>query len=697
MPSDAFAEVERLRTADELLLEHAGAYLALNLFQEASSALERCEALFRSSEQPFELARTRYTQGLLSLYRHDFLDSRKALEEAESNFARLQNHLWANRTSTTLAGIDFEEGNTELALSRLQTTLEDARLGDVINEAISWDIASLSEARLLHARILLETSELSGARQIVDDLAEELGFSTSQAEVMPPLPHLYLRIEHLSGRIEQVTGNVETARQHFLAALRVMEQQRASLPLEEFRTAFLDDKYSIYGDLLLTYIEKSTIESEDLANAFNIVERARSRSLLERMRVTVEDDLSSASSAEVHLQRDTVRREVHWLYNQLLDEPVRQQDKEFLHQLHAKELALEQLEWRTYPLRMQAEPVILADFQRTLTDEEQAMVYFIVRGEVLAFVVSAKKIRLYRRLCTADEIEAAQVELRFQLGRVELGEAYLQRHGARLHTMVRRALGRLYELLVRPMYDELSSSQLRIIPYGSMHLLPFHAFWTGDRHLVEQFEFRYAPSASLAVNSQNSTASISSRSSFIGIAIDDESIPEARHEVLSASARFPNSYLYLDNNASLAGLEQAAADSDILHIATHGLFRPDNSFFSALKLADGWIDVREIYRLPLNAQLVVLSACESGAGDIRGADEVVGLARGFIGAGAGSLVVSLWNVHDAQSARFMECFYESLISENVDVHPAAALRQAQIAAIEESSHPYFWAAFSAVG
>ena len=135
----------------------------------------------------------------------------------------------------------------------------------------------------------------------------------------------------------------------------------------------------------------------------------------------------------------------------------------------------------------------------------------------------------------------------------------------------------------------------------------------------------------------------------------------------------------------------------ILHIATHGLFRPDNSFFSALKLADGWIDVREIYRLPLTAQLVVLSACESGAGEIRGADEVVGLARGFIGAGANSLVVSLWNVHDARTAGFMDCFYDQLVSGPSGKQPAAALRAAQITAIGEEQHPYYWAPFTAVG
>ena len=133
----------------------------------------------------------------------------------------------------------------------------------------------------------------------------------------------------------------------------------------------------------------------------------------------------------------------------------------------------------------------------------------------------------------------------------------------------------------------------------------------------------------------------------------------------------------------------------MLHFATHGLFRPDNPFFSALKLADGWVDVREIYRLPLRARLVVLSACESGAVQVQGADETIGLVRGFLAAGAQSLVVSLWNVHDASAAQIMADFYRELMRQRLT--PAAALRAAQRRAIRQDRHPYFWAPYTAIG
>lgn len=281
------------------------------------------------------------------------------------------------------------------------------------------------------------------------------------------------------------------------------------------------------------------------------------------------------------------------------------------------------------------------------------------------------------------------------MGRAELGADYLARHGARLQEALTRTLHQLYHLLVAPIDPLLHSSRLLIIPHGPLHLLPFHALWDGADYLLSRFEIAYAPSASVAVRCAAAPA-LPPQPSLAGLAITDPSIPHARREVQTAATHFTHSQLFLDADAGRAGLRQAAAQADVLHMATHGLFRPDNPFFSALKLADGWLDVREIYRLPLSAGLVVLSACESGAGQVRGGDEVIGLARGFLGAGAAALVVSLWNVHDAGAVGLMDDFYRHLTG-GAGARPAAALVAAQRQAAQSGQHPYFWAPFVAIG
>ena len=590
--------------------------------------------MFRSGEQPFELARTRFTQGLLFLHSAEFESSRTALTDALRGFDALENRLWYNRALTALAALNHQTGDSELASQRMGTLLGDAHVdarGDGRGaHAIEWDANSLAEARLLHARILLETGEIQAAGRSLEQLAGELGLADTHEDAVAPMPHLHLRMEHLRGRVHQAGGAWPEAQLHYETALNVMERQRASLPLEEIRTSFLDDKASIYHDLILTLLDRPDATAQDLAYVFDIAERARSRSLLERIQAAVEDDSGGDASVEAGTHHEDLRREVHWLYTQLLEDPVRQHDPAFLQSLQAKEQALEQLQWKANRMHVQAEPANLAAFQGSLARDEQAIIYVIVRNEVMALRVDSLSIQVYRRLCTEQELHDALGDLRFQMGRAELGEAYLQRHRVRVLRMLHDALNRLYRLLVQPLRAELPEGALTVIPYGALHLLPFHALWDGQRYLVEQYEFRYAPSASLAIHSRVATDHIGSFRSFAGLALTDDTIPGARQEVLDAARHFPETYVFLDDEASRTGLERASSSAEILHIATHGLFRPDNSFFSALKLADGWIDVREIYRLPLTSGLVVLSACESGAGEVRGADEVVGLARGFI-------------------------------------------------------------------
>ena len=131
-----------------------------------------------------------------------------------------------------------------------------------------------------------------------------------------------------------------------------------------------------------------------------------------------------------------------------------------------------------------------------------------------------------------------------------------------------------------------------------------------------------------------------------------------------------------------------------IHIAAHGIFRADNPMFSSLRLGDTWLNLFDIFNLQLGAELTTLSACETGMSAVSEGDELLGLARGFLYAGAPSLVVSLWTVNDRSTAQLMRRFYEGLRDGLTKCH---ALRLAILEVKTNFPHPYYWAPFILLG
>ena len=176
--------------------------------------------------------------------------------------------------------------------------------------------------------------------------------------------------------------------------------------------------------------------------------------------------------------------------------------------------------------------------------------------------------------------------------------------------------------------------------------------------------------------------------------IDDAIIPQARTEAESLAQLFPEARLYLGDEATVNQLTEASGTPAFLHLSTHAAFRADNYLFSTLKLADGWINVNDIYNLAINPPLVTLSACETGLTSASAGDEIEGLCRGFFATGAQTILMSLWMVDDDAAAQLMTHFYQNLLTGC----PAAnALRTAQLQIKLQHPHPFYWATFILTG
>jgi len=176
--------------------------------------------------------------------------------------------------------------------------------------------------------------------------------------------------------------------------------------------------------------------------------------------------------------------------------------------------------------------------------------------------------------------------------------------------------------------------------------------------------------------------------------LPDSFAPCIEEEAQCVAEALGSDRVYLREEATLARFRAESARSRILHIASHGMFRREQPMLSAIRLADTWLNLYDIYGLELGCELIVLSTCESGTADVTGGDEILGLTRGFLYAGAPALLTSQWRVNDAATAEFMACFYRHLAAaDDAAVAHHRAMREIRA----RHPHPYFWAPFFLTG
>jgi CHAT domain-containing protein len=225
-----------------------------------------------------------------------------------------------------------------------------------------------------------------------------------------------------------------------------------------------------------------------------------------------------------------------------------------------------------------------------------------------------------------------------------------------------------------------------------LHQVPFHALFDGERYLLERFEVSYAPSAAVYALCQGRATRDPDSALVVGVS--DPLIPAAADEAHAVVSCFLEAGMLVGEKATVAALRDRVPRYGTLHLACHGMFRADNPMFSSLKLHDGWLMAVDAMDLDLDGALVTLSACESGRNAVIGGDEILGLARAFLGAGVATLVVSQWLVQDATTAELMESWYRRLRDGE---ERTAALRAAQLEIKERHPHPYYWAPFILIG
>jgi CHAT domain-containing protein len=268
----------------------------------------------------------------------------------------------------------------------------------------------------------------------------------------------------------------------------------------------------------------------------------------------------------------------------------------------------------------------------------------------------------------------------------------------------------LYEILIKPVEKELAGKKhLVVVPHGMLHYLPFQALRNQEgKYLIESYTVSYLPSASVLKYAREKNRGNHADLFAVANPVTDLSpLPAAEVEAREVSALFDRKQVLLGLGATKSKFKSEGPRYDMLLFSTHGeMIESDplksNLRFTPTQQDDGKLTVSEIFDMEVKANLVTLSACETGLargtkGDFPQGDDLVGLSRAFIYAGAPSVVASLWKVSDDSTVEMMRSFYRNLKT----MPKAEALRQAQLGLAKSSamtsSHPYFWAPFILVG
>jgi CHAT domain-containing protein len=260
---------------------------------------------------------------------------------------------------------------------------------------------------------------------------------------------------------------------------------------------------------------------------------------------------------------------------------------------------------------------------------------------------------------------------------------------------------KLYKRLFQPLESALNKRNLIIVSHGALHYLPVNALHDSNDYLIDRYSIRMMPSA--GAMKYLSKRKADKKGGILIFGNPDLGDPKldleyAQREAAEIAKISPKSKVFVKKEATEGALRKHCKDYNYLHFATHGQFNPDAPLKSALLLApdakyNGMLTVDKIYSLNLDADLVTLSACETGLSKIANGDDLVGLTRGFLYAGSSSIVASLWKVDDLATSQLMTRFYAELGKTN----KREALRKAQLETKKKYAHPYYWASFQLTG
>ena len=668
-------------------LDLSDIYLELNLSEEAREMAHEGFLRFEKLGMGYEAAKTLANEAIAYGQQGKTVQALERFAKAREIFVREDNLVWPWLIDLYQGLLLFQEGRY----------FEARRLCH--SAAAFFDQSALSGkavmVHLLLAQIALHVEDLAAADE--ETRAAVVKLSGLQT------PVLIYQTHFLHGEIARARGERQLAHNAYLEARKALETLRSRLQGEELKISFVKNRMQVYEALVSLYLSGGDAGTST-EEAFACIEAAKSRNMIEMIFQSGQSlPLGETGQSDLVRRIRDLREELNWYYHRIELEQLRPEAKsreklenlQEIAQSHEKEL-LRTL--RELPAHERENATLEApgDFslkklQTTLPENATLVEYFIAGEQLVAAIVSRDSANILPVTMLSRVAHLLQL-LRFQVSKFRMGSDYVQRFEEPLLRATQSHLESLYNELIAPLRMLFQGNHLIFVPHGPLHFLPFHALKNGDEYLCDSFMISYAPSATVFSLCQQKPSSEAPGSLVLGIA--DERAPQILDEVRSVSSLLPRSSLHVGEQATSALLREKGSESGLLHIATHGMYRQDNPMFSGIRLGDGYLNLYDLYQMKLNARLVTLSGCATGMNFVAAGDELLGLQRGLFCAGATTLLLSLWDVHDESTAQLMGHFYRHYI-HRADM--PGALQHAMRELRQNKPHPFYWAPFVLVG
>ena len=605
-------------------------------------------------------------------------------------------------------------------------------------QALAYDQKALKAAEELGnnqllSEVLLNISECNlrlGQYRVAGEFAERAASLATQFGI----PDILWSAKAIAGKAQLALNHPDVARQYFLESIATIEKLRGQVAGgEQDQQRFFENKIDPYHSMV-----QLSLVQQDKTTALTYAERAKGRVLLDVLS-SGRANITKAMTSE-ELKRDQeLSAEIASLNTQLLrlktqSKPPETQVADLQARLDKTRLEHEAFQSSLYAahpeLRVQrgeTQSLTVDEAAALLPDDQTAILEYLVTEEKSYLFVLRKSPRNKAVDLTVHTLDVKGTEL------AQMAESFLQRVAERDLT-IKQPAHRLYALLIKPAEAQLRGvRKLRIVPDGALWNVPFQALHQGERgYLLEQFAIAYAPSLSvlremgrrgnalrtghhaIGTNSQSTLLAMGNPAlsgateAKVRVTRRDEPLsplPEAEKEVNTLGRLYgPGSRVLIGPQAREATMKVDSGRYRVLHFATHAILDDRNPLYSHIVLSrtdgdtheDGLLEAWEIMKLDLNAELAVLSACETARGRIAAGEGIIGMSWALFVAGSPAAVVSQWKVDSARSSELMIEFHRNLLQKRLT--KSEALRQAALKVFRGSyNHPAYWAGFILIG